>query len=72
MKSKILMMVAVFATATSVYAQDIVLPSPQMSGGLPINRTLAERHSEREFNQQLLSLPDTSLPVMNNPVGYQK
>ncbi len=44
------MMLAVVVTAFSVYAQDIKLPSPQKNGGLPINRTLAERHSEREFN----------------------
>ncbi len=50
MKRIFMMMFAVVATAASVYAQDIELPSPQKSGGLPINQTLAERHSEREFN----------------------
>ena len=50
MKRIVLMMVAVIATVSSVYAQNIMLPSPQKNGGLPINQTLSERHSEREFN----------------------
>ncbi len=57
MKRIIIMIFAAIATATSVYAQDILLPSPQMNGGLPINQTLAERHSEREFN------PDKSISL---------
>ncbi len=50
MKRIVMMVFAVVATAASVYAQNIELPAPQKSGGLPINQTLAERHSEREFN----------------------
>ncbi len=50
MNRKILMMFAVIATAISIHAQNIELPSPQKNGGLPINQALAERHSEREFN----------------------
>lgn len=50
MKKKLIMLFAVIATATSINAQDINLPAPQKDGGLPINQTLAERHSEREFN----------------------
>ncbi len=51
-----MMMLAVIAAA-SVYAQNIELPVPQKNGGLPINQTLAERHSEREFN------PDKSISL---------
>ncbi len=51
------MVFAVVATAASVYAQNIELPAPQKSGGLPINQTLRELHSEREFN------PDKTLPL---------
>ncbi len=43
-------MFAGIAAATSIYAQNIELPSPQKTGGLPINQALAERHSEREFD----------------------
>lgn len=57
MKRIIMTVLAVIASATSVFAQDITLPSPQMNGGLPINQTLAGRHSEREFN------PDKSISL---------
>lgn len=57
MKRIIMMMLAVIAAVTSIYAQDINLPLPQTNGGLPINQTLAERHSEREFN------PDKTIPL---------
>ncbi len=50
MKRIIMMMLAVVATAVSVYAQNIELPSTQKTGGLPIKHTLAERHSECKFN----------------------
>lgn len=57
MKRKITLTFAAIAAATSIYAQDIKLPSPHKNGGLPINRTLAERHSEREFN------PNKTIPL---------
>ncbi len=57
MNRLIIKVLAVIATVTSAYAQDIEVPAPQKTGGLPINQTLAERHSEREFN------PDKNIPL---------
>lgn len=40
----------IFIMATSIYAQDLILPSPQTNGGMPINQVLSQRHSVREFD----------------------
>lgn len=57
MKRKLATLVAVISSATLIFAQDINLPSPHTDGGLPVNRALAERHSQREFN------PDKKIPL---------
>lgn len=50
MKKSILSALALIAIATSAISQNINLPAPQTTGGLPVNQTLAQRHSTRQFD----------------------
>lgn len=49
MKKSFLLGTALLASL-NIFAQDIKLPEPDTSGGLPINKALAERHSVRSFD----------------------
>ena len=51
-KTAITIFAALFATA--IMAQDIDLPSPRRTGGMPLMEALARRHSSREFDGRAL------------------
>lgn len=51
-KTAITIFAALFATA--IMAQDIDLPSPRRTGGMPLMEALARRHSSREFDGRVL------------------
>lgn len=51
-KTAITIFAALFATA--IMAQDIDLPSPRRTGGMPLMETLARRRSSREFDGRAL------------------
>lgn len=61
MKKSFLFAIALFASL-NICAQNIELPKPDTSGGLPVNKALAERHSDRSFD----SSKDISLQTMSN------
>lgn len=52
-KTAITIFAALFATA--IMAQDIDLPSPRRTGGMPLMEALARRRSSREFDGRALS-----------------
>lgn len=51
-KTAITIFAALFATA--IMAQDIDLPSPRRTGGMPLMEALARRRSSREFDSRVL------------------
>lgn len=51
-KTAITIFAALFATA--IMAQDIDLPSPRRTGGMPLMEALARRRSSREFDGRAL------------------
>jgi nitroreductase len=73
MKQPIYLLVATFITG-SLFAQDINLPAPQKSGGMPLMEALAKRSTARAFDskdlssQQLSSLLWASFGI-NRPDG---
>jgi nitroreductase len=54
MKQPVCLLVAAFL-AGSVFAQDIELPGPQKSGGMPLMEALAKRSTARAFDSKELS-----------------
>lgn len=50
MKKIITLAVALIATVATTGAQDISLPAAERTGGLPVNQSLAERRSIRNFD----------------------
>jgi len=54
MKFTIIAIIILFVMQ-SVYSQDISLPEPKTSGGMPLLDALSRRHSEREFSDKKLS-----------------
>ena len=54
MKTTILS-VSIFLFCTSISAQDIQLPAPQKSGGMPLMDALAQRKSNREYSEKELT-----------------
>lgn len=49
-KTFILLVIALTSAISNVNAQDISLPAPDKNGGLPVNQSLAERRSVRNFD----------------------
>ncbi len=49
-KTFILLFIALISAMTDVNAQNISLPAPDKNGGLPVNQSLAERRSVRNFD----------------------
>ncbi len=52
---KILVIAAVALMTANVFAQNIKLPAPDKSGGMPLMKAIAERRSAREFDSKPLS-----------------
>lgn len=50
MKKTLSLAIGIIAAFAVVDAQNISLPVPEMDGGLPVNKALAERRSLREFD----------------------
>lgn len=50
MKKTLSLAIGIIAAFAVVDAQNISLPVPEMDGGLPVNKALAERRSSREFD----------------------
>lgn len=44
--------ILLFFASFAAFAQDILLPSPQKSGGMPLMQALNNRHSGRDFDSQ--------------------
>ncbi|GAO29505.1 NADH oxidase [Geofilum rubicundum JCM 15548] len=54
------MFLTLFLLAHSAYSQNIELPAPDNSGGIPLMEALNKRQSNRAFSSQALSLQDVS------------
>lgn len=56
MKSNIFLTLFALLTAFAMQSQNISLPTPLTTGGLPVNQALAERRSTREFSSRPLPM----------------
>jgi len=54
MKKTLTTIIAMLMIATAVSAQDIVLPQPQKTGGMPLMEALSKRQSIRSFSGESL------------------
>ena len=57
---KILLMVLLMLSVTTVYAADIQLKTPETSGGMPLMDAIKNRRAERAIDAQMLSEQDLS------------
>lgn len=55
MKRLFLLAIAIIATSTLMNAQNISLPEPNRTGGMPLNDALNARSTHREFSKKMLS-----------------
>ena len=52
---RIIFSLALFAVSFSLFAQDIKLPAPKKTGGMPLMEAINQRQSTREFSSKELS-----------------
>ena len=55
MKKSFSTIIGLLMVATTISAQDIMLPKPQTTGGMPLMEALSKRQSTRSFADEMLS-----------------